>query len=145
MSYDLAPCPAEYPHLAHDHRVEGVGYRRCKGITITDDMRARPTRERVHVLAELRWIKEILARKIGRWNVTGVDLDGGRWVPRRVEDFPENSTDAWFALSLSCGEAIAMLTMLRDYAHAQHKLVERHERAKAAAERSTVAALRGGR
>ena len=77
MSWNAAPCPATYPHLAHDWRAPSA-WSRCKGIKIDPDTRAQPTTTRRHVLAELRSIKDQLALKITRWAVTGVDYDGDR-------------------------------------------------------------------
>lgn len=143
MSYESAACPVEYGHLAHDWRGPST-WNRCPGIKIDPATRARPTVTRRHVLAELRSIKGLIALKITRWFVTGIDYDGNRWVPRRVDEFPENSYAAWDALARTCSDVIMDLSTLRDYAVKQGREVAAYEKAQLAATRAEVRALRGG-
>lgn len=120
-------CTVAYPHLAHDWRGT-KSWARCRGIKIDSDTRAQPVATRRHVVAELRAVKHRLADKITRWAVSGVEYDGGRLVPRRVDDFPENGVDSWVQLTLTCRAAINELTDLMNYAAARGREVERHER-----------------
>lgn len=141
MSYTKALCTAEYPHLAHDWR-SPTAWSRCPGITIPPATRARPPSARHHVVAELRSIKDQIARRITRWAASSVDLDGDRWVPRRVEDFPENSAEAWAALARMCKDTIADLHTVQTYATTQARAVDAFERQRERDAREVIDALR---
>ena len=136
-------CPVAYPHLGHDWRGP-KSWARCPGIRIDAATRAQPVNTRRHVLAELRWIKDQLAGKIGRWNVTGIEYDGNRHVPRRVGAFPENDADAWAALARTCREAAAELGTLATYALIHAEAVEAYEKRRVRAALAAVRALRDG-
>ena len=124
---DRAACDVAYPHLAHDWRAP-AGWSRCPGIRIDPMTRANAVTTRRHVVAELRSIKGMIGLKISRWAISGVEYDGNRLVPRRVDEFPENSVDAWQALARTCRDSIADLQALQTYALAKARAVELHER-----------------
>lgn len=128
---DAEPCPVTYGHLAHDWR-SPTRWARCPGIKIAAEARYQPQRTRLHVVAELRSIVGALRLKVTRWNASGVDYDGTRLVPRAVEDFPENSSDAWAALARSASDAARDLERLSSYASQRRREVAERERTIAA-------------
>lgn len=130
------PCDVTYQHLAHDWRAP-ASWARCPGIRIDLATRARPVHTRRHVLAELRSIVGFLHTRINRWNVTGVEWDGAHPVPRRVDEFPENTPDAWGVLARTCTDLMADLAQLRTFAEQQQREVY-------AFNRRESAKLRGG-
>lgn len=129
----LAPCPVTYGHLAHDWRsAVGVGpsWSRCPGIKIPAEARYQPQTTRHHALAELRSTIGALRLKVTRWNATGVEYDGMRLIPRAVEDFPENSPDAWSALARTCLDSAKDLQALATYATRRYEETMKRSRAK---------------
>jgi hypothetical protein len=126
-------CPTEYPHLAHDWRSPD-GWGRCPGIKIEAASRALPVTTRRHVVRELRAIKDALQLRINRWAVTGVEHDGltPGGVPRRVDEFPENSPDAWRTLTRTARDSAADLMRLGQYAEDRARQVDAFNRRQAA-------------
>lgn len=111
----VLPCDLEYPHLGHDWRGP-ESWVRCVGIRIPEASRAQRPSVRRHVVAELRSVIDMLRLKVSRWNVTGVEWDGDRMVPRRVDDFPENRPEAWTSLARLCRDLQADLGVMAEYA-----------------------------
>lgn len=120
-------CPAAYPHLGHHWRNAARQWARCPGRRIDSDTRARLVTTRHIVLRELRQTKERLARRIAQWDCTGTMIEGDEWVPRRVDEFPENSIDAWTRLIDTVTHAAEELRALRLYAERQRRAVQQFE------------------
>lgn len=124
-------CPVTYQHLGHDWR-SPTTWARCPGIRIDPNTRAQPVHTRRHVLAELRSVLGLLRLRVSRWDVTGIELDGMRHVPRRVDEFPENSPEAWAQLARTCRDTAADLHTLATYAEQRAAEVHRFNKREAA-------------
>lgn len=94
------PCDVDYAHTSHRTLVsagDGMYWQRCPGIRPEPGERFTPPAIRSLAVKYLRALSADVHGLISRWSVdSSVYDDGPR--PRKMEEYPENSLEAWDGL-----------------------------------------------
>lgn len=116
MTSSTRACEHTYPHLPHKQwRGMDGGMTRCPGVKVPASSRLFKPATRRMVLTDLRAVHRWISYLITDWNVDSrVYRSGVAERPRRVDEYPENSTAAWGKLHADLDTAIASLSALRE-------------------------------